>query len=332
MRSLARLTGFSKATVANALRGDPSVAAETARRIRAAADAAGYERNRLVTGLMSAMRRRQTAGFHGVLASVDFAEPDRPEHGPFHRQLVAGARARAAELGFQLEPFVVGERRLTLARLGGILRTRGIQGIIVLPAWRPPDLSGLDWGDFAAVAADQMPTTVQLHCVCPDHYRALFELLERLVARGYRRPGLVLETGRDERVMLRRRGALQAFQQRLPAADRVPVLEAPQINRTAFRAWFRRHRPDVVLAHETGVQELIEAEGVTVPAECGFVCLNLAKAKRPCAGLDLQPGLIGARTVELLIGQLQQNGRGVPEYPSTLTLAARFVEGPTLRV
>jgi LacI family transcriptional regulator len=331
VRSIALLTGFSKATVANALRGHPTVAAATAERIRAAAAKVGYARNRFVGGLMSAMRRAQTSGFHGVLACVDFAEPDRPEHGPFHRELVSGARARAGELGFKLEEFVVGAGRLSPARLNTILQARGIHGIAILPSWRAPDLDGLDLGALAVVAADFMPNASPMHSVCCDHYGSLFTLLEQLESRGYRRPGLVLDTGRDERVMLRRSAALHAFQQHLPASRRVPVLEAPKIDDAVFGRWFRRHRPDVVLAHETEVLELIEAEGRAVPRDCGFVCLNLTKAKRPCAALDLQPRLIGARTVELLVAQLQQNAHGVPECPSVLTLLACLVDGPTLR-
>lgn len=331
VRSIARLTGFSKATVANALRGDPSVAAATAERIRVVAEEVGYESNRFVGGLMSAMRRGQATGFHGVLASIDFAEPERPAHGPFHLALVAGARERAAELGFKIEEFVVGGRGLSLARVDVILKARGIHGVVVLPAWQAPDLGALDWTSLAAVAADQMPTTIQLHSVCCDHYGSMYRLLEVLETRGYRRPGLVLETGRDERVMMRRSAALYAYQQRLPRARRVPLLEAPTIDRDVLGPWFRKHRPDVVLAHETEVLELLEVEGAAVPEDCGFVCLNLSKAKRPCAGFDLQPRLIGARSAELLVGQLQQNVRGVPECPSVLTLAARLVDGPTLR-
>lgn len=331
VRSIARLTGFSKATVANALRGDPSVAAATAERIRAVAAEVGYESNRFVTGLMSAMRRAQTSGFHGVLASIDFAEPERPDHGPFHLELVAGARARAAELGFKIEEFVVGARRLTLARLDAILKARGIHGVVVLPAWQAPDLGALDWTSLAAVAADQMPTAIQLHSVCCDHYGSMYHLLDLLERRGYRRAGLVLETGRDERVLMRRSAALHAFQQRLPRNRRVPLLEAPTIDGEALGSWFCKHRPDVVLAHETEVLDLLEKMGVAVPETCGFVCLNLSKAKRPCAGLDLQPRLIGARSVELLVAQLQQDARGVPECPSVLTLAARVMNGPTLR-
>ncbi len=39
----------------------------------------------------------------------------------------------------------------------------------------------------------------------------------------------------------------------------------------------------------------------------------------------------GGRAVELLIAPLQRNEVGVPEWPTTTTIAARWVEGPTLR-
>jgi LacI family transcriptional regulator len=51
---------------------------------------------------------------------------------------------------------------------------------------------------------------------------------------------------------------------------------------------------------------------------------------RPCAGLDLQPHVLGARAAELLVAQLQRNERGVPEWPTTTMIPARWVDGPSL--
>jgi LacI family transcriptional regulator len=39
----------------------------------------------------------------------------------------------------------------------------------------------------------------------------------------------------------------------------------------------------------------------------------------------------GARATELLIGQLQHNETGIPAWPSTTTIPAKWVDGPTLR-
>jgi len=68
-----------------------------------------------------------------------------------------------------------------------------------------------------------------------------------------------------------------------------------------------------------------------VPGTHGFVSLNVIMKTRPCAGLDLQPRTLGARATELLIAQLQRNETGIPEWPSTTTIPARWVDGPTVR-
>ncbi len=331
IRSIARMVGLSKATVANALRGDTTVAPATARRVREAAAQVGYRRNPMVTTVMSAMRRLHGYAFHGVIACVDFAEPDRPDHGPFHRQLQLGAKARAEDLGFTLEAYVLGPENLPVARLDSILKSRGIEGLVLLPFWRPHDLARLDWGAYAAVSADYVIAPPYLHAVCCDHYRSILVLLHDLVARGYRRPGVFLEAGRDERVHLRMSAAFHAFQEGNPEIEAVPVRRAASITSAEFLPWFQRYRPDVVLSHHVEVLDMMKDAGCRVPSQAGFACLNLTKTTRAVAGLDQQPALIGARSVELLIAQLQRNERGLPECPSSLTLPAKVVDGPTLR-
>ena len=106
LRSLARTLGLSRTTVSDALRGSPRVDPVTALRVKKAAREAGYRRNPLAGALMSELRRSRGTSFRGVLAAVDFNEPDRPDFAArFHSELVAGAQTRATELGFKLEKF-----------------------------------------------------------------------------------------------------------------------------------------------------------------------------------------------------------------------------------
>src|SRR5512142_123702 len=92
LRSLAKTLGLSRTTVSDALRGSPRVDPGTAERVKKAADAAGYRRNPLAGALMSELRRSRGAAFRGVLAAIDFNEPERPNHAAnFHRELVIGA-------------------------------------------------------------------------------------------------------------------------------------------------------------------------------------------------------------------------------------------------
>lgn len=331
IRSLARSLGVSATTVSDALRGTGRVRPETAKRVRAAAEQIGYRINPLTTALMSDLRRSRATTFRGVLAAVEINEPDRSPHGPFPREIVGGAKLRAQALGFRVEEFLVGRGGLSLRRLDSVLRSRGIHGIMILPAWYPPDLSALTWSRYASVYTDSYIDRPALHLVCTDHYRSMTELLTLLHSRGYCRPGLVLEQGRDERLQLRQSAAFHAFQSSHPDVRFVPTLVAPQYRKEDFVPWFKQHKPDVVLSHYDKMVDWITDGGAAVPAECGFVLLNLIARSRPCAGLDLHPQQLGARAVELLIGQIQQNEMGTPSWPTSTMLVARWVEGPTIR-
>lgn len=332
LRSLAKSLGLSRTTVSDALRGSPRVDPKTADRVRKAAREAGYRRNPLAGALMSELRRSRGTAFRGVLAAIDFNEPERPEHAaPYHRELVLGAESRATDLGFKVEKFSVGHAGVSVQRLDSILQSRGIHGVILLPAWDEPDLSNLDWTQFAGIYTDYMIERPALHAVCPDHHRSVLAALQRLAGMGYRKPGLYLHHHQDERLQYRWSAAFRAFQESHADVKAVPPLLVDTLSEEKFVRWFRRHEPDVVLGHSSEVIRWMENGGARVPATHGFVCLNLIMESRPCAGLDLQARLLGARATELLIGQLQRNEAGIPEFPSTTTIPARWVDGPTLR-
>ncbi|MEO6246061.1 MAG: LacI family DNA-binding transcriptional regulator [Opitutaceae bacterium] len=332
LRSLAKDLGLSRTTVSDALRGSPRVDPTTAQRVKKAAREAGYRRNPLAGALMSELRRSRGTAFRGVLAAVDFNEPDRPEAAArFHHALLTGADARAIELGFKVEKFSVGHAGISVQRLDSILQSRGIHGVILLPAWSEPDLTNLDWSRFAGVYTDYIIERPALHAVCSDHYRSMLAALQRLVALGYRRPGLFLHRHHDERLQYRWGAAFRTFQENNPDPAPIPTLILNTFNQAEFSKWFRKHKPDVVLGHHTDAIGWMEECGAKLPATHGFLALNILMKTRPCAGLDLQPRILGGRATELLIAQLQRNETGIPEWPSTTTIPARWVDGPTLR-
>ena len=331
VRSLARSLGLSHTTVSDALRGKGRVDPVTVRRVSRAAREAGYKRNPLAAAVMSEFRRSRGGTFRGVLAAVDVLEPDRPPHGVFHRELLLGARTRAVKLGFKIEEFVVGRAGVTVPRLDSIMQSRGIHGVLLLPSWYAPDWSALDWTRYAGVYTDYIIERPALHCVCCNHYRSMTMLLTKLMERGYRRPGLFLEQGLDARTQRRFSAAFRSFQESQPGIEQVPPLITTARTREEFVAWFRRCQPDVVLGRFTEEIEWMQRCGARVPQTHGFVSLNTLFRARPCAGLDQQPAELGGRAVELLIAQLQRNELGVPEWATTTTIPARWVDGPTVR-
>lgn len=333
LRILARTLGLSHTTVSEALRGSPRVLPSTRARVQAAADAAGYRHNPLAGALMSELRRSRAGTFRGLVGLLDLDGPDRRPAAAvrYNRELVRGATERAELLGFKVEPFVIGRKGLSLSRLDTILQSRGIRGVFLLPCGTNPDIAGLGWERYAGVYADYLIERPALHSVCSDHYRSMMIALQQLRSMGYQRPGLAMHQAHDNRLLNRWEAAFNAYLDHHDGFERIKPLIVPELNETAFTPWFKQTRPDVVLCHNAEAMTWMQAAGARIPKTHGFCCLNIKTAAAPCAGLDLQPRLLGARGIEMLIAQMHRNEYGVPETPSTTTIPACWVEGGTLR-
>lgn len=333
IREIARSLDLSHTTVSEALRDSPRVNAVTRKRVQKAAKAVGYRPNPLAGALMSEMRRARSGTFRGLLAILDLDGPDeRPaSSNRYHRELVRGASARAAALGFKAETIVTGTQGISDTRLDSILQARGIRGLLLLPVAGNPDLSGLDWTHFTGVYTDYLIERPALHAVCPDHYRSMVFAVQKLHAMGYHRLGLVLQASHDSRLLHRWEAAFHSYHQHNARKEALPALILPELDRKSFMSWFKARQPDVVLCHRAEVMDWMEECGARIPETHGFCCLNVASNTRPCAGLDLQPALLGERGVELLIAALHRNDSGVPDHPSTTTIPAVWVDGATLR-
>lgn len=330
INTLARTLGLSRTTISDALRGKGRVSPLTIQRVRQAATAAGYRPNPLVAAVLGAIHHAHKFTVRGELAVVDIHEPDHP-HGPYSRELIAGAKLRAAEMGFSIAEFAVGPAKLPWSRLHSILHSRGTHGVIVLPAWFAADLSALDWSRYAGIYTDYITTGLELHSVCPDHYGSMCSLLGLLRSRGYRRPGLLLEQQRDERIGRRQSAAFCAFQTRNAPADLIPPLIVPDRSQLEerFATWFAQHQPDIVLSHFPQTRDWIASAPARRSAD--LVLLNVLHQTFPSAALDLQPRILGARAVEMVVGQILRNEFGVPQWPSRTTVQAKWIEGPTVR-
>lgn len=331
MRSMARALALSRTTVSDSLRNHPRVNQVTRARVQAHARETGYRFNPLASSILSEVRRTRLSAFHGVLAAVNLEEPTRPQFtGPYSRDLLRGAADRSLELGFKLERFLVGAPGVSVHRLDTILRSRGIRGVLIMPAWHRPDFTHLDWKNYTGVYADYLIDLPALHSVCPDHPRAMVTVLDHLRALGYKRPGLVLQEQESMRLQHRWAAAFLANVTLQPGFRLVPPLVVPQLGPEAFKTWFNRYRPDVVLGHRFDIVSWMKDSGARVPKTHGFCCLNVSMNATPCAGIDQQPYQIGVRSIEIIIGQLHRNDYGIPDLPCNTTVPARWVDGPTL--
>ncbi len=332
-RDLARRLGLSHTTVSEALRGHPRVNAETREQVRKLAEELGYRRNVLAGAVMSELRRNRVDKFQGTIAVLDLNnELRRPEWVTrFYRQMMDGAASRITEMGFKMDMIAAQAEGISLPRLNDILAARGIRGLFLLPMPQEPDLAAFDWSAFSSIYADYVIQRPGLHSVCPDHYRGMMSVLDHVRAAGYRRPGLVLQSAHDARLLHRWEAAFLAYQKYHDGAVWVEPLVVDLLSERDFKRWFRPKKCDVVIAHSPEVMGWMADMGARVPETHGFCCLNVINSSEPCAGLDLLPRLLGERGVEQLVGQLMRSEVGVPARPLTTTIQPDWVEGPTLR-
>lgn len=326
LRDLARAAGYSVSTVSLALRGRSRIAASTRAHILKTAREIGYQANPLVSAFLSYVRTGQSSRFRASLAFVS-ASAERLETNRVRRTL-AGARERARQLGYGLEAFSLDAERdrpgVAARKLGGILRARGIPGVILdhLP---PPLLAeGFSWDRHAWVATyDALP--LPLTAVTADFTENTALLLDRVAARGHLRIGVLTPPGtegvaRDLEIPYSERcvvGACLAFATRRSR----PVLPPAYVTgRRELAAWLRKHRPDAIISLFNG---LLGAVPAALPAGCPMPArytLNRVEPDHPLEGIDQRHEQISAVAVDVLVAQINRNERGLRPVPRTVTL------------
>lgn len=335
VRSIAAKLGISRATVSNALRGYAGVNAKTRQRVQEAAAKMGYVTHPFAAQVMSQIRRSAANKELGTLAVLEMHEPNRPAGSDgFHAELLAGVKERAGTLGFKTSYWKFGPgSEVSLKRLDQILHSRGIRGLVLLPTYGDPDFRELDWSRFTGVYVDYLIQRPALHTVCCDHGLTVFNALEILRERGYRKPGFAIAHRTNARLHGRWVGAYLAYLNDHPELTPVPPLvvdEADELNPVNFLPWFKKHRPDVVLTHWIGALDQMKAAGADVPRTHGYLCLNAQSAPASFSGFLLQPKKLGERAAELVISQLTHGESGPPSIPSTTMLPSKWREGATL--
>ena len=332
MRELARGLGISVSSVSLALRNDPRVAVETRLAVQEAARKAGYRLNPALTHYMSKVRHAGNPLYKETLAWLDFTVPQGHFFPEYLLDLWLGAKARAEALGYALDNVWMAQPGMTGKRMTEILVSRGIRGILVPPLVRSTGHLSLEWSRFATVALTYSLQRPRFHRVVPDHHNNLQMVFRELHRRGFRRPGLMLSRGYDERVGNRCRSAFAFFQESLASQDRLPVCVLPP---TAFEelcaGWLKLHRPDVVVT--LGAMKNLRKLDIGDPEysrKLGVFLLGYASTDLGFSAINECPTKIGSTGVDQLVACLNRSEWGVPDIPLITMVPGAWMEGNTL--
>lgn len=317
IRSLAAGLNLSRATVSEALRGSPRVKEETRLRVVAEAERLGYRLDPVASELMAQMRRSVSNAFRGAIALV-MPEEARDSDATRRRRaaLRGAAEARAAELGFKLDPVAVNPGGW--ARLASVLRARGVVGALVLPSaeCRAEHRAMLASANIQTVYADAPEEGAEhVDAIAPDYRQALALAQARLSALGRRRPGLLLSGGEDSSDAARWRSVWGTHAESSRRGAPPPlVLESRLIPGLALERWRREHEVDAILVPGRPPEG---TEGL-------FCSLDFSAGDGASCGLELRWDEIGDRSVELLARGYFDRLRGRRCAPALVLLPARW--------
>lgn len=343
---IARAAGVHNATVSLALRNSPLISAATRRRIQAIADELGYRPDPALRALVAYRRQHAAKRSIEVLAYVT-AHPTRWGWQEIAAENLTfkGAGEKAAELGYRLQHFWLGEPGMTPARLSRVFRSRGIGGVIFADSAGDGASPGFDWPQLAAVKIGRAADGLPLHRVAVNLIQSVRLALDRAAALGYRRPGLILPSEANAAAQQELRLAFLSRSARAAtgsptfsvfettadpsgAAD-VVSLTGDDRDGAEFETWLEHAQPDVLLGAFGQVSPLLQRIGLRVPGDLGFV--DLSHDSRPdLAGVRQMHDYVGARSVEILVSQLQQNLRGLPGVVTATLLDGVWRDGASL--
>ena len=331
---VARESGVSVATVSRALAGDPRVDAGTASRVRAAAERLDYRPDPAFAWIAN-LRWHGGKGSRRIpLAFISQLHHPRAGAPGAIRQ---GAERRATELGYDLNSFFLDDYPDSAA-LQRVLIARGIRGLILDPFFHPEPRLTLNWREFCIVCcAYDNHFYPAFHAVSHDPYEEVLQTWRRVLAYGYRRPGIVVMQHPSPVVVkddeTRCAAALLCQYQGAPGG-RVPplILESFDVVRAGIAPWHKRWKPDVVIGLNALVLIALRDEcRLRVPEQIGFAQFAGAiPGQKAYAGIKESIHAVGPAAVDLLVQTIHTNQWGIPDTRIRHYLEPEWVDGDSL--
>lgn len=338
-QAIAEAAGVCKATVSLALRNDPQIPAKTQKKIAKIAKQMGYQRNPLVSAHMAQMRSLKPIKYQATIA---FLIDEPVTHKALTSMLPVGryyrgAQTRAQSQGFQLEVYSTYKPEHSTERFKKILHSRGIQGIIFGPirATEPRPAFSFDLESFSPAACGAYLGELKaLHHASPENYDSIRHCISRMHETGSQRIGLVI----SEESILRGDGrafaAYLLYQNDILKPNRIPPLFLERWDENSFREWYQAHQPDGIVTSwlYSDMIPWFKSNKIAVPESVQVSTYYITPHIHPgISGIDQKLESVGAAAVDLIVGQLYRNEKGIPKEPKNVIISGEWIAGKTVR-
>jgi DNA-binding LacI/PurR family transcriptional regulator len=293
LRHIAQQLHVSHVTVSAALRGSPWVKGSTRERILRHVGRQGHQSLRL---------RPPVRGGRGVIAILRVTSIVCRCRAAVvrHRAIVCAVRESARKLGYDTAQLVLASD--DLHRIPALVRDQAYRGLLVLPGPEPDMLRRILPLATPVIYTDAPGDEEPIDCVCPDYHQGISLAFNKLLTKGIRKPGLLL----DHYLPLpAREQLLQAYSISLSAAGvrTAPPFFTPTRSQDYFSSWLTKNAFDSLLTTDSDyAARLVSPDSV------------------PIYRIDLNFGGVARTAVERLHGQIVQPFRPAQAAPAVITV------------
>jgi LacI family transcriptional regulator len=324
IREVARHARVSVGTVSNVLAGLATVRPEMRRRVEQAMLELDYHPNQIARSL----KTRTTKTLGTIISDIT---------NPFYPQLVRGAEDAALAHGYLLIMLNTDDNAERERQAMSVLRARKVDGVLITVA-PDSDISHLRAAIESGVhlvALDRVPEGVAIDSVSADSLQGARMCMHHLLARGFRRIGLVTANIRIPTA----RARLEAYRAALTEAG-IEVQESlikcgdNRIDsgyRLSKELLLEAKPPDAVFAANAmmgfGVLKAVRELGLRCPDDVALAVYDdvpFGDVLRPRLTVVAQPAYeMGRLGAELLIRRIE--GKEISSEPVELRLAAELI-------
>ena len=196
IRQIAEKLGISKSAVSLALNNSARIKKETVKLVKDTAKSLGYQKNSMVSKMMSHMRKSTIGNFRETIALLNGNRDKNAfkNHStlPIYKKSVM---KEASELGYNVDEFWLLDPNLNCKKLSAILRARGIRGGIIMGHTEDCVFKSYAkiWNDFKIVSVGISVHNPAYELVCSNQFEVSRKAVERLVELTFRRPAIVVD-------------------------------------------------------------------------------------------------------------------------------------------
>ena len=339
LRQIAEKVGCSRSTVSYALNGNPNISETMRERVLSAAQSLGWSPDENLTRQMALVRKTVLKNDLPNLAVLINKSEAALETELAPAAHLKGAIRHGQQCGYFMEVFNLAENPIAPEKLKVVLRERGIQGVIFIATLVPEMPKGyFEIGrEFACSVAGIRYPGVAFHVSVSDFLADLHLCYQKLVERGFKRPGVILPAGMDETLSHSYTGGLTAGSMILPPENRLPfcyVGDLTYIPESCFeqvRSYIKSNQPDVILTtdHES-IGKMYKKYARQFKERLPIFTLDWFPEDDVVGGMYAQQDQVGVAAVDLVIGQIYRGEKGVPEIQRSMNIEGLWVDETNL--